>query len=214
MALKCYAVCVDGYQNTIKHANKHRQNTLIISFVLSLLLLLFLFCYHVFSAHHKPDSNKESQALVQLNARVQNLQDSLATHKDLAPDVLSKVQATLEKLTRALADTQAHRQTLLAQMQQLQTQNQQQNGQLALQIHHLQHHLIGPHYLDPSLLPFHVVGLDYWNQIPKVTIRIGGDYALMMQNQSRLGWRLASINSKEHYVIFFQNPARQVKVLL
>lgn len=75
--------------------------------------------------------------------------------------------------------------------------------------------IMPPRYLSLRVLPFKVVGIDFWNGLPKVTVSIQGDYALMMNGQKRSGWTVVSIQTDPHRQVIFENIRHQkVRVML
>lgn len=69
-----------------------------------------------------------------------------------------------------------------------------------------------PIYVPQSALPFRVVGIDIWNGIPKITVKMRNDHSLMAVNDSIAGWTVTSISADEAFTILKNKNGQFVKV--
>lgn len=71
---------------------------------------------------------------------------------------------------------------------------------------------IKPIYVSQSALPFRVIGIDIWNGIPKLTVKMRNDHSLMAVNDNIAGWTVTSISPDEAFTILKNKNGQFVKV--
>src|SRR5262249_28089432 len=69
-------------------------------------------------------------------------------------------------------------------------------------------------YLNVSALPFSVLGIDIWNGVPKVTIKINDEAMLLSENDQCASWTLRKINFSEREAVFENKAQAFVRVQL
>jgi hypothetical protein len=116
--------------------------------------------------------------------------------------------ATKEAALKTAAQEQAH-----ADIENYRT------GRLQAQLTKLSKAVIPQKYLPASILPFKVVGLDFWNGKPMVSIAIKDvqgvmHYTLMGQDMRYSFWAIRKINTSPKEAIFVNNKNQYVKVEL
>ena len=109
--------------------------------------------------------------------------------KNNAPQIIDAVNQSNQTLSKALTSLQG-------QVQSLQSQ-----------VHPI-------HYLPVTALPFSVIGIDIWNGVPKATVKIAGEAALMEVSDSRSGWTLVQLNFTAAEALFVNANQDFVKVRL
>lgn len=125
-----------------------------------------------------------SDQLKQLEGQVNGLQQA-----NLAPQIINAVHESNHQVSKALASLQTDMQSLQSKMQ-------------------------PKHFLAASALPFTVLGIDVWNGVPKATVKINTETALMAESDVRSGWTLTQINFSKRQALFENNQHEFVNIRL
>ena len=174
--------------------------------------------------------NVQSSKIDTVQKEIERLNQTLASSGD-KEDItslkqqLNGIQHSLEKVV--IASKAASLSAAKTRQAQSTSQKNAQKNLKALkaQLARIQKAVVKPKFLPASALPFHVEGIDYWNNQPMVTIAMGDikggyHYKLMapgMRFSCNTGvtdcsWRLEQIKTQPNMAIFQNAKNQQVKV--
>ena len=88
-------------------------------------------------------------------------------------------------------------------------------NQLQIRLNQIQQHMkqeAKPHYLPAKVLPFRVAGIDIWNGVIKVTVKLGDELNLLSINDSIAGWTLQNVATEPAIAVFKNKQNQFVKV--
>ncbi len=192
----------------------------IVAIGLALLLLILLVALSYRSGEHsraKFDADQTQQivqAIGVLNSEVSDLKIlDLNASQTLPGKVNQQVQNAWQQVTDSLSQLGSQNTALQGQTVQVIDATHQETLQkiagLNANLQAIKKAVTPPAYLNENALPFHVLGLDYWNGEPKLTITLNNQNDLIGQGETRNGWTIIQINPDNHNVIF-QNANRQM----
>ncbi len=190
---------------------------------LALLLVILLIGLSYRSGEHaraKFDANQAQQivqAISVLNSEVNDLKTlDITTSQTFQGKVNQQVQSAWQQVSDSLGQLGTQNTTLQGQTVQVIDATHQETLQkiagLNANLQAIKKAVTPPAYLNESALPFHVLGLDYWNGEPKLTITLNNQNDLIGQGETRNGWTIIQINPDNHNVIFQNANHQMVKV--
>lgn len=208
--------------NTLKARFTQLPRKKLFFYVIPIVGLLFLFIVTkvILHATQASEAVQSQQLLIAINNMNQNLSDlrsQLAVQLQNSTGKLDEhTQSQLQQLNESLSSLGQQESSLQNNtVQDINTTHTETLARLAVINSNLQtikKAVIPPNYLDASHLPFKVLGIDYWNGEPKVTISISGQNDLAGQGESRDGWLITAIDANAHTVIFQNTQKQLVKV--
>lgn len=154
----------------------------------------------------KLDQIKQQLAASNQTQNIQQLENQLTALTQSVSEIADNLQATKETAQKNVLATQQNYQ-----------QTQQHAKQIESQLKAIHKRLTPAKYLSAKLLPFKVVGIDFWNGKPMVTIAIHDvtgtvQYRLMGEDMSYNNWKLQTLLVSPKTAIFKNAKNQRVKV--
>ncbi len=157
---------------------------------------------------------QQQTANAQLQQQLENVQKNLnANDKKAANQKLQQAMQAVQTKLQQL-ETTLSKQTQASQAQDANTPLSQIMQRIDAELKALQKQNTPKHYLSVSQLPFKVTGMDNWNGIPMLTIKLNNQYTLMRQGDRREGFILASLNPQTKTALLENKKQQWVKVVL